>query len=128
MTELEKLCKRLDIRCLSLEAEPPADGQWPPDARHYVVTLTMPGSRRRLTTSFHQGSGHKAAPTAADVLSCLTLDMSAGEQSFEDFCSDLGYDTDSRKALAIHTTCAALAPRLRAFLGDHFDAVMSAEH
>lgn len=29
----------------------------------------------------------------------------AGEMSFDDFCSDFGYDNDSRKAEAIHRQC-----------------------
>lgn len=36
------------------------------------------------------------APTMYDVLSCLTK---SDPGTFEDFCSDFGYDTDSRRAM-----------------------------
>jgi len=37
----------------------------------------------------------KKAPTAYDVITCLVKNNPG---SFEDFCSEFGYDTDSRKA------------------------------
>jgi len=45
------------------------------------------------------------APQAADVLYCLLLDMQAHDYSFEGWCGDLGYDTDSRKAKLIYKAC-----------------------
>lgn len=39
------------------------------------------------------------APTAYDVLTCLTK---TDPESFEDFCGNFGYDTDSRKAMKIY--------------------------
>jgi hypothetical protein len=52
-------------------------------------------------------SDKRSAPTPkiADVLYCLLSDSQSGSQSFEDFCSDFGYDTDSRKAHATWETC-----------------------
>lgn len=38
-------------------------------------------------------------PTAYDILSCITR---CDPGSFEEFCSDFGYDTDSRKALDVY--------------------------
>lgn len=38
-------------------------------------------------------------PTLPDVMYCLLLDGRCAEGTFEDFCSEFGYDSDSRKAL-----------------------------
>lgn len=69
-------------------------------------------------------------PSAADVLASLCSDaMSvACGQSFEEFCGEFGYDTDSRKAETTYRTCQETALRLRGFLSDHYQRVMSAEH
>jgi len=45
------------------------------------------------------------APHAADILHCLLLDSVASGQSFAEWCSDFGYDTDSRKAYAAYEDC-----------------------
>ena len=42
---------------------------------------------------------YPVAPTAYDVLSCLTK---SDPCTFEDFCSTYGYDEDSRKAEKIY--------------------------
>lgn len=54
-------------------------------------------------------------PTAASVLYCLFSDASLGEQTFDDFCSNLGYDTDSRKAFDSYLECQAMHSKLRGF-------------
>lgn len=51
--------------------------------------------------------------SAADVLHSLFLDSQAGSQSFEEWCSDFGYDTDSRKALDTYLKCGEIAKELR---------------
>ena len=52
-------------------------------------------------------------PTAASVLDCLLLDAQCGGETFNDFCADCGYDTDSRKALEIYLACQATNDKLR---------------
>lgn len=51
-------------------------------------------------------------PCAAGVLHSLILDSSACEQSFESWCNDLGYDSDSRKAYATYEACQKNADKL----------------
>lgn len=53
------------------------------------------------------------APHAADVLYSLILDSSACDQSFDDWCGDFGYDTDSRKALETYLACQENSSKLR---------------
>jgi hypothetical protein len=126
-TKLEKVCERLGIRVVVAEyggVELPDD--WARDAHPWKVTLGF--GRRRLTVPFFQGSAHTQEPSAADVISCLVSDASAGDQTFEEFCSEFGYDVDSRKAEATFRACAKMAPRIRRFLYDSFAEVAGAEH
>lgn len=44
----------------------------------------------------------KATPTEYDILSCLETYM---PDTFEDFCSEFGYDTDSISALKTYLAC-----------------------
>ncbi len=46
-------------------------------------------------------------PSACDVLYSLLTDATAFEQTFEDWCSNFGYDTDSRKAEQTYQACVA---------------------
>ena len=98
----------------------------PAGSYHYKVTLRF--RRRTLTTYFSCGPAIDHEPTAADVLSCLCSDANAGAQDFDGFCSDFGYDTDSRKAEKAWRACQKMADRLPVFLGDDFDEFCNAEH
>ena len=126
MSQLTALCDRLRIRVSAEYGAVELPEGWARDAHPYKVRLRFQG--RALTVPFFMGSGHSSEPTAADVLSCLCSDANIGEQSFEDFCSDMGSDPDSRKAEATWKACVAIGPRIRRFLGDSFDAVARAEH
>lgn len=126
-SELERLCdrERVRIECVYGAVELPEE--WTDRAAHpYKVTLRY--QRRQITTPFFCGSGWEREPNAADVLGSLILDASLGEYSFEDFCSEMGYDEDSRRAERTWKACAAMAPRLHRFLGDSFDDFANAEH
>lgn len=57
------------------------------------------------------------APTLLDVLGSLSLDCRLGDQLFEDFCDDLGYDRDSRKAEASWRQCQTMHYELRNLFG-----------
>jgi len=58
-------------------------------------------------------------PKAQDILDSLASDASAYDnaRNFEDFCSDFGYDEDSRTAEGIYKACGELAKELKYFLG-----------
>ena len=60
------------------------------------------GSVRRITTAslcaivgavlgFFMGQANTSEPTAEGVLDCLLSDCQAGDQTFDEFCSELGY-------------------------------------
>jgi hypothetical protein len=125
-SELDRLCEKLKITASAQYGAVEVPEGWAPGTHPYKVTLRF--QRRALTVPFFMGSARTDEPTAADVLSCLCSDASAAGQSFEDWCSDLGYDADSRKAEATYKACEAIAPRLTRFLGDHYEEVCRAEH
>ena len=60
-------------------------------------------------------------PEIADVLYCLLSDALYGQDTFEDFCYNYGYDTDSRKALEIYLVCQKTEKDLRKLLGNDFN-------
>lgn len=72
------------------------------------------------------GAGGKAVrttevinPSPLDVIHSLVTDASALDySSFEDWASDMGYETDSRKAEKIYQECLAHALKLRNSLGE----------
>ena len=53
------------------------------------------------------------SPFAGAVLYCLLSDMSLANDTFEDWCGNLGYDTDSRKALQVYLSCQENGTKLR---------------
>lgn len=53
----------------------------------------------------HRVSGAPTAPTPAAVLNGLFLDAAALAISFDGWCAEYGYDTDSRKALRTYQAC-----------------------
>lgn len=96
--------------------------------RAFEVTLKR-GHSKTLTVPFFQGLAHSKAPSAADVLSCLLSDASVEDAtSFEDWCSDYGYDTDSRSAEKTYRDCLFQTKELRAFLGENFESLRGKEH
>ena len=44
-------------------------------------------------------------PAIDDVIHCWFVDASCAVGTFEDYCSEFGYDTDSRKQLEIYLEC-----------------------
>ena len=76
---------------------------------------------RKMTVPFSMGYGHNGKePKAEMVLDAIASDSASVDNSrgFEDWCSDFGYETDSRKAERIFKACEHQAKRLRSFLGD----------
>jgi hypothetical protein len=62
-------------------------------------------------------------PTVESVLECLFLDAEACHSCFEDWCSECGYDTDSRKAEETYKACVQNGLKLRKALGRNYTEV-----
>jgi hypothetical protein len=101
------------------------EDDWSRGASHYKLTLKC--GRRQMTTYFSMGSAHTSEPQLADVLDCLASDAAGVEnaQSFENWCAEYGYDTDSRKAEKTFKICERQAENLKRLLGDDaFDQLL----
>lgn len=124
--QMTDLCAEMGVALTARHVGRQIDAdKWEHDA--WKVTLHFQG--RQLTTDFRSGTGHNGEPpSAADVVSSLLLDADSGDRIFDDFCSDLGYDPDSRKAERIWKACRRMAPKIRRLLGEHFEAFQNAEH
>jgi hypothetical protein len=124
--KLSELCKGVTINAehgARLDWE--KQDEWQQRANGWRVTLGYQG--RTYSLDFWQGTGIKDEPDAAGVLECLLSDASSADQDFEGWCSDLGENTDSRKAHATWRACQRIALRLRRLLGDDFERFMMAE-
>ncbi len=126
---METLCTEKNVRITCEYGNAKATPSTWENTRHHAYRVTLRLGRRTLSTDFFTGIGWNKEPSAADVLSCLVSDASSGEHdSFEDFCSNFGYDTDSRSAESTWKECKRTAIRVRRFLGDDFETFANAEH
>lgn len=106
----------LTMSATRAETRPNAN-EWGRNASHWRVTLRCNGKRR--TIPYSMGAAHTGAPEICDVLNAVLRDAEAGAESFDDFCRDLGYDVDSRKAHQTWKACKRAAASLdRLLSGD----------
>lgn len=69
------------------------------------------------------GVSNPVSPTIDRLLSSLAMDSRAEEQSFADWCSDYGSDTDSRAALDTYEQCQKSGAFLRGLGFKNLDAL-----
>lgn len=125
MTKLEDLAKKVRIRVeygcnLPIEKQ----DEWQQNANSYRCTLFY--EKRSFSFDYWQGTGIPEDPTAAGCLESLLSDASCSED-FGDFCSEFGYDTDSRNAEKIHKGCLKVAKSMKRLLGKDFEKFMESE-
>lgn len=109
---------RMEVEWTDTNPNMAADDKWMASARHFRCILRR--GRHQMTVPFSQGQAHEKEPTALDVLDCLASDACGVDNAgtFEDWCAEYGYDTDSRKAEKTYNTCVKQASKLRDLLGD----------
>lgn len=89
------------------------------DHDHAVRAECESGRRSRSNWSGVRSDGKPIMPDFVSVVWSLCQDadvLDAGE--FEEWASEFGYDTDSRKAEAIYRACLDIALKLHAAIGD----------
>jgi hypothetical protein len=108
----------IKLTCRRVGSRPDNVGDWQPDARHFHCRLTS--GRRSFGFYFSQGSAHTADPTISDVLDCMVSDANGYDNAtdFEDWASEYGYETDSRKAERTYRAVKKQAEQLRRTVGD----------
>lgn len=133
------LCLEIHSTQISSRTDDSAD-LWDKSAYHFHVVLTCAG--RSMALEYSQGPGHTdrrisidhgeyrvpRKPRLADVVDSLRSDAIGCDQSFEDWCADLGYDSDSRRAERTYHACVRTRVRLAQLLGrEGFARLMRAE-
>ena len=102
---------------------------WQKEAHHYQVTLRYDG--REMQLDYFMGKAHTKPPTTFDVVACIIDDAIGFEDStplsFEEWCDDIGYDTDSRKAERIYNACMKQTAKLQVLLGENFHKILLME-
>lgn len=91
-------------------------GQGAPDwaAQEWRVSLRCEG--RRMTLRYY-GGGSASDPSIGDVVETLAMDAYSIGETFESWCQDLGYDTDSRKAHATYRAVVRISRRFNRLRG-----------
>jgi len=111
--------QQLVMSVRSVKRNPRMQGEQMPRNFECTIEFEGRGYHEPLTVYFSQGSAHKKPPTLAEVLDCLASDAAGVDNAkdFEDWASEYGYDTDSRKAERIYDVCKAQAQELKDLLG-----------
>lgn len=76
--------------------------EWKRTATKYNCKITFKNKTYRF--NFWMGSAHTKAPSKKDVLYSFIMN-DVTDMDFEDFCSEFGYDNNSKKALRIFKAC-----------------------
>jgi len=158
LSELDALCQAKGLTIESMLVRKPIDRNargtdWKRSAYELSVTLTyqgrtlqteywmghgnetypfIPGIPASDTSSFAKGQRQARAiaprPSAGDVLSSLIMDSQACNETFEDWCSELGENSDSITSQALYHACQRIGKKVHALLGADFATFQNAEH
>ena len=115
---------RLTMKCEWADTNPHMSDM-PAGSTHWRCTLRR--GRKSMILYFSQGPALRGMPTIVDVLTCLALDASGYDdaRSFEEWCSEYGYDADSRKAERTFKLIGQQVDALRRLLDDEFDTLLT---
>ena len=97
--------------------------EWQSSSNPWTVTLRYQG--RQMTVPFWTGIA-LGEPTTSDVVSCLAMDSSGYEnaRSFEEWASEYGYDTDSRKAEKTFKQVEKQTEKFKRLLNSEYESVI----
>ena len=103
------------LKEIEIESEYIGNAAWRPFSSHrsdkWEVSLYR--GENKIFVEFHLGEGCEGRePELKEVIYALLNDSYAGSIRFEDFCSEFGYDTDSRRAFATWEACKVTREKL----------------
>ena len=103
------------IKSIWSDSNPNMDVKYP--MNHYKCRLFC--GTHKMDLYYSMGVAHCGNPTAAEVLNCLASDSAsyANAGSFEEWCGDYGYDSDSRKAFKTWKIVKRQSEKLKTLLG-----------
>ena len=82
-------------------------------ADYFTGTGHRKPTNPRKPVDSHWNPLRAISPCAADVLYSLLLDSEACNESYQDWCDNFGYESDSIKALNTYRACEAIGHELR---------------
>ena len=80
-------------------------------------SITLKYNKKRSQFRYY-GGGLSNTPTASDLIYSVATDSNTLNESFNEWCMENGYDTDSIKALSIYKACQTNANRLKKLISD----------
>ena len=113
--------RQIEMRVYRAFSNPNMDDSRDMDHWSCEIRVVGFGHRDPLALVYSMGKGHNGKqPTLAHVLDTLASDAAGveGAKSFEEWCPEYGYDSDSRKAERIYEACVKQAGELRTLLGE----------
>jgi hypothetical protein len=92
-----------------------------------MITVTNKETEQKATFEFWASISNPELNSDYDVLNafyCFVGDAVSGAETFENFCSEFGYDTDSRTAEKIYRKCKKQLEKLKkVYDGDIYELV-----
>ena len=107
---------------LSMEVEQGWDGDFQPDWKHHwAQTITLKVGDNVEVFPYFKGAGLPQETSLVDFIECTASDWSCANDSetFEDFCDNFGYDSDSIKALKTFEQLKEQADRFQKLVGGY---------
>lgn len=89
---------------------------WGDNWNNYMITVTNTETNQKITFEFWASIANPELKTEYDILNafyCFVSDAIAGSYTFEEFCSEFGYDNDSRQAEKIYKKCKKQLEKLK---------------
>lgn len=84
--------------------------------KHAIEHGKGPSNGRQVHSGTFTWKTPLPKPAIEDVMASLLMDASCVDEDFEGFCSNMGYDTDSRKAETIYEAYRTIDHQLRRLL------------
>jgi len=94
---------------------------------NHMVTVTNTETEQKITFEFWASIVNPVLNSEYDILNafyCFVGDAVSAKENFENFCSEFGYDSDSRTAEKIYKKCKKQLEKLnKIYTGDIYDLV-----
>jgi hypothetical protein len=125
MTTLKELFPTRELEIYSKQVSERPDGLCPSKGGTYwLVVLSYDG--KSLPVWYTLGMAHKGSPDKYDVLSSMLTD--ATSETFDDWCSEYGYENDSFASKRIYDACLQQGKETKWLLGkDLFEQAKECE-
>lgn len=82
---------------------------------------------RKMTIDFFTGPALGEPRDVSEIMDCVLSDSQAGEMDFSEFCSEFGYDEDSRMAEKTWKDCQKISGKVNHFLSDDYETFLYAD-